>query len=201
VSGAARGYSWPPFEEGNTAAVKHGAYAVLQLKPRAEEIAGRLREAMGETYEPRFEASVEAAALAAPRVEAAMGALLEEADQEKLSRLDQNARGWLRLYLTTLERFGLMPEADALRLEVGHRHQVEIEGLKPVTPAGMLELFRATGQMHHLPRYPRAIVEPMLPLLTPAELELFMAEVVDVDATDITPAELPAGDEEASDAA
>lgn len=37
--GAARGYSWPPFEQGNTAAVTHGARSDRLVEPRAREIA------------------------------------------------------------------------------------------------------------------------------------------------------------------
>lgn len=33
-----RGYSWPPFEPGNTAAVRHGAYSRRVVLPRAQEI-------------------------------------------------------------------------------------------------------------------------------------------------------------------
>jgi hypothetical protein len=80
----------PPFEPGNEVAVRHGAYAVLKLRPRADEIAGRLRAAMGDSYDVRWEAAVEVAALAAARVEASMGVLLDdETAAEALSRLDQ----------------------------------------------------------------------------------------------------------------
>jgi hypothetical protein len=34
----ARGYSWPPFEAGNTAALKHGASSPRKIRPIAEEI-------------------------------------------------------------------------------------------------------------------------------------------------------------------
>ena len=36
--GPARGYSWPPFQEGNTAAVKHGAHSESVVQPRARAI-------------------------------------------------------------------------------------------------------------------------------------------------------------------
>ncbi len=108
--GPKRDYSWPPFEEGNTVALRHGAYATLALKPRAEEIAGRLREAMGDAFEDTHTAAVEAGALAGARVEAALGHLLDETNTEELKTLDANARSWLRLYLDTLERLGLTPQ-------------------------------------------------------------------------------------------
>lgn len=111
--GPASGYSWPPFEPGHTLSTKHGAYATLQLKPRAQEIAGWLAEQMGDSFEPKFSAAIEAAALAAARVERAL-AHLDDHDEatieEQFSRLDDRARGWLRLYLATLERLGLTPQ-------------------------------------------------------------------------------------------
>ncbi len=36
--GSARGYSWPPFEPGNKAAVKHGALSPELVEPRAREL-------------------------------------------------------------------------------------------------------------------------------------------------------------------
>lgn len=40
--GAARGYSWPPFEEGNTASLRHGARSPRVYEPVAEELAAGL---------------------------------------------------------------------------------------------------------------------------------------------------------------
>jgi hypothetical protein len=110
--GPARGYSWPPFEPGNQVALRHGAYAMLTLRPRATEIAERLTEMMGERFDPKYTAVIEAGALAAARVERALGHLLslDESQHELASTLDGNARSWLRLYIDTLERLGLTPE-------------------------------------------------------------------------------------------
>jgi hypothetical protein len=38
----ARGYSWPPFEESNGAAVTHGAYSLARVKPRARELVSQI---------------------------------------------------------------------------------------------------------------------------------------------------------------
>jgi hypothetical protein len=38
----ARGYSWPAFERGNRAALRHGAYSTLGLAEREEELLGEL---------------------------------------------------------------------------------------------------------------------------------------------------------------
>jgi hypothetical protein len=42
--GEARGYSWPPFEPGNTAALTHGATSNALVNPRAEELIPALYE-------------------------------------------------------------------------------------------------------------------------------------------------------------
>ncbi len=110
--GQARRYSWPPFEPGHTLSVRHGAYATLYLRPRVEEIAIRLREALGESFDDRFTPAIEAAALAAARVERALGHVLSpDVSEEELGlKLDENARAWLRLYVQTLEALGLTPK-------------------------------------------------------------------------------------------
>lgn len=110
--GPERGYSWPPFAEGHTLSHRHGAYATLYLSPRVEEIAIRLREAVGESFDDRFTPAIEAAALAAARVERALGYVLspDVSEEELADKLDTNARAWLRLYVQTLEALGLTPK-------------------------------------------------------------------------------------------
>lgn len=128
--GPATGYKWPPFEKGNTAALRHGSYAsALTLAPRPEEIAERLRAAMGERFEEQHGPAIEAVALAGARVERAMTVLLadlpDEAEplthEEFIARLSQDARSWLRTYLEGLTRLGLTPEAGtpAVSVQVG----------------------------------------------------------------------------------
>jgi hypothetical protein len=53
--------------------VKHGAYATLLLRPRAAEIAARLRDALGDSFEEKHAPAIETAALAGAQVERAMG--------------------------------------------------------------------------------------------------------------------------------
>jgi hypothetical protein len=73
--GPARGYSWPPFEPGNDAAVKHGAHSKLRLEPRAAELAGELRELLDRQLGPATceadDPTIALAALALAQVEAA----------------------------------------------------------------------------------------------------------------------------------
>ena len=120
VGGPARGYSWPPAEPGNQLAVKHGAYSLLQLKPRAAELADGLWDLLaGEVQIPRMRPAVESAGMVGARFEAAMAALLEAGDAADLRRLDQDARGWARLWFRCLGMLGLTPEsAVALGMQV-----------------------------------------------------------------------------------
>jgi hypothetical protein len=138
VGGPARDYSWPPFEPGNTVAVRHGAYATLQLRPRAQEIAGWLAEQMADAFDPKFSAAIEAAALAAARVERALGHLDEHDEttiEEKFSRLDDRARGWLKLYLGTLERLGLTPQLGSADVVTGPVSFVVVSAFSDARPA------------------------------------------------------------------
>lgn len=41
-AGPKRGYSWPPFEIGNAAALRHGAHSQRRTQPIAEQLAGHL---------------------------------------------------------------------------------------------------------------------------------------------------------------
>jgi hypothetical protein len=88
---------------------------VLHLRPRADELAEHLRAALGNAYEPRFESAIAAVALVGGRLEAAMQVLAEVEQPGDLARLDQDARGWTRLWLNGLAALGLTP-ASAARL-------------------------------------------------------------------------------------
>ena len=100
------------FRPGHELSTRHGAYAVLQLKPRAAEITERLRELVP-AYAPAHEAAIEAAGLVGAQFERAMAALLEADDASELRRLDQDARGWARLWLHSLASLGMTPMAQA----------------------------------------------------------------------------------------
>jgi hypothetical protein len=123
----ARGYSWPAFERGNSAAVKHGAYAVVQLAPRAAEFAEDVRARMP-LYSPADEGAVQHYAMLRARLERASQAL-EAADEasagdpqssylegsseriDRLARLRDDARRWHRLVLAYERELGLTPLA------------------------------------------------------------------------------------------
>lgn len=67
----ARGYSWPPFERGNTAAMRHGANSARMVRPVAERIKAGLLATEGLEYlrAPRFAAVLDEYARAAARAQ------------------------------------------------------------------------------------------------------------------------------------
>lgn len=62
--GDARGYSWPPFEPGNEAAVTHGAHSPRKVRPVADQLKRELVAAAPWAMGPTFAAVVEAWAVA-----------------------------------------------------------------------------------------------------------------------------------------
>jgi len=56
--GPARGYSWPPFEPENTAALKHGARSPRVLQPIAEQLAAGLAQVAPWTSAASFQGAV-----------------------------------------------------------------------------------------------------------------------------------------------
>ena len=102
------------FEPGNEVARKHGAYAVLDLEPRADEIAAALWELFPDSIRvPAYGPGLETIAMVGAQFEKAMSALLTADDASELRRLEQDARGWARLWLSGLAMFGLTPRAGA----------------------------------------------------------------------------------------
>lgn len=117
--GDARGYSWEPFAEGNQVALKHGAYAVVQLQPRAREIATVLRE-MVPGWQPEFSLVVDRLAVIEARLERAEEALAERAYDEPAERIQNDLRLWLGLALRYYESLGLSPASRAkIRKDAG----------------------------------------------------------------------------------
>ncbi len=102
------------FQPGNAVARKHGAYAVLDLEPRAGEIAARLWELLPDSIRvPAYGPGLETISMIGAQFEKAMAALLTADDASELRRLEQDARGWARLWLSGLAMFGLTPRAGA----------------------------------------------------------------------------------------
>lgn len=96
------------FQPGHDLSVRHGAYAVLQLRPRALELASEIRASLPVPAD-RYELAIQAAAAAAARYEKAMAALLDADDAAEVGELDRRALGWARLLFTALGQLGLTP--------------------------------------------------------------------------------------------
>jgi hypothetical protein len=97
------------FQPGHELSIRHGARAVLHLRPRAAELAETIRDALGPTYSPRFELAIAAAAAAAAQYEKAMDALLGAENADELVDLERYATRWARLLFTALSSLGLTP--------------------------------------------------------------------------------------------
>jgi hypothetical protein len=100
-----------PLPKGHTLSTRHGAYAVLQLQPRAKEIADLIRPQVIDG--DRYEVAVESAAMIGARLERAFAHLAACDDPDELRRFDQDCSRWSRLWLTSLAMLGLTPASAA----------------------------------------------------------------------------------------
>jgi hypothetical protein len=108
MSGNARGWSWPPFEVGNTASMRSGAWSERKIAPLADAIAAELVETSPHLGAPAFVGAVRALA----RAEARLQLLLDWFDD--VGPVD--ADGELRKGWTTVDR--LERTAAGLRSEL-----------------------------------------------------------------------------------
>lgn len=113
----------PPFQRGHELSVKHGAYSVVKLGPRVDELADALRAEVGALYRASDELAVRLLALCVARIEAAAKAL-EEAAPDQHALLDTRARGWVNTAGRLMSDLGLTPAARArLGLDVALAHR------------------------------------------------------------------------------
>lgn len=123
---ATRGYSWPPFEAGNAAAVRHGCYSPLTLAPRAEEIAALIRSQIDPADASHFDLLVATSAALGAQSERALLALDAASDPVAFERLGRDARGWVKLWLSALKALNLTPAgAQQASRNAGDRRLVE----------------------------------------------------------------------------
>lgn len=101
----------PPFEEGNTIPLRHGAYAVVALGPRTDELADGLRPLVP-GYSPADEPAVRLLSLAFSRLERAEAAL-DQAKPDEAGRLRQDALGWANAARRLLGDLGMTPTSRA----------------------------------------------------------------------------------------
>lgn len=83
----------PSFEPGNSAALKHGAYALLKLEGEAAELADEIRQLVPWATDAD-EAAIQTLAMLLRQARRAYEAL-EAAPRKQRPSLEQNARGWM----------------------------------------------------------------------------------------------------------
>jgi hypothetical protein len=96
------------FEKGNAVATKHGAYAVVQLGPRVDELTDLIRPHVP-GYVPGDEVGLRLLCLSIARLERSATALETVADPDASARLRQDERGWANTVRRYLNDFRLTP--------------------------------------------------------------------------------------------
>lgn len=109
----------PPFPNGNTLALTHGARSLVQIQGRAAEIADGLREAMVEEgiYRRLFDPTISACALVLVRMERLAARLdAEEAGEVEPvnERLPDQLRQWANTVRAYMGDLGLTPRSLAV---------------------------------------------------------------------------------------
>jgi len=132
VGGAARGYSWPAFETGNTVSVRHGAYARLQLSEPAAITADVLRDLVPLSNDAD-EAIIQAFALVLEQLKCAATALEDAGSRAERLELSRDARAWTGKALAFADALGMTPTSRArLGLDLARAHsaasQVPVDG-------------------------------------------------------------------------
>jgi len=100
----------PPAGEGNTLALRHGAYAAVRLSEKASETADALLPLLP-VYSPSDEPLLQAFAFTLEQLKAASTALEDPSQRKDRLRLSQDARGWALACLRYAEHFGLTPRS------------------------------------------------------------------------------------------
>ena len=114
--GPARGYSWPPFEPGNLAAVTHGARSPALVRERAEQLAPQVLEVHPHLDERRDGPAVMRYATLLARIERVYAWLGERADavfadveSGEVHGVYQRLGEWERAAGLSEDRLGLSP--------------------------------------------------------------------------------------------
>jgi hypothetical protein len=97
----------PPFQKGNTIALRHGAYADVKLGPRVEELADEIRPFVP-GYAPGDEIGLRVLCLCLARLEASAAA-----DSPEHRRLREDEKGWANTVRRYLADLGLTPTSRA----------------------------------------------------------------------------------------
>lgn len=121
--------------EGNTLSLQHGAYSVLALERRAAELRPALEADLPPAVrEGGFSASIDLAALALARAEAAANGLAAmDPGDERVELLDRRLGRWIKSATQALEQLGATPRARAalgLDLAAAERDRAHAELLE-----------------------------------------------------------------------
>lgn len=116
----ARGYTWPPFEPGNTAAVRHAAYSPRRVDPLATQLIDQVLADTTVPYlaEPSYRPALWAWGRAEARVQLFAEHLAEHEAAgcsacDKCARWDEQLRKWESAAGTHRGRLGLDPLSRA----------------------------------------------------------------------------------------
>lgn len=99
------------FGPSNQLSVKHGGFSLLNLDGRVSEISEMIRERMGEVAHPRFDLSIQAAAVAGAKLERVLDALAAVEPDAVSARLEGEASRWWKHWASALDRLGMTPMA------------------------------------------------------------------------------------------
>lgn len=151
MSKRGRGYSWPPFEPGNTAAQRHGGYSDRAWRPIAERLTARLLHTAPWLDRAAFETSVAAWARTEAQAQLVAAWLDEHGDLDEqgkprpatvlLDRLEARvAKASARLGLDPVALLRIVREAAEL---VADPHEVAAQaGLADLLAQGRAALER-----------------------------------------------------------
>jgi hypothetical protein len=110
--GAARGYSWPPFEPGNRASLKHGLFALIEDEEEIVQIAAVVRSSLP-LYAPHFEIGVELLAGRLWRLRRAYRYVSATPEGERSRAFEEALNALENVVSRTIARLGLDPLAAA----------------------------------------------------------------------------------------
>ncbi len=115
----ARGYSWAPFERGNTVAATHGGYSAALIAEDARDLAVQLVEAAPELAAPRYQLELESyCQLVAARRRLARSIANTPEGQEVPLRRYETMATLANSALKSARDFGLTPAGHALLASV-----------------------------------------------------------------------------------
>ena len=141
--GPARGYSWPPFEKGNTAALTHGAFSDKVVMPRAHELVAGVLGANSHLTAERDGAAVMRYAIVLSRLERVYQWL---SDQEDAVFAAPGA-GEAHAIFERLERWERQADAAEDRLAIAPltRARLGLDQLKGIDLAAALAALDGQG--------------------------------------------------------